>query len=301
MLLSACLFALMVSNALPAQERSVIDDAEREVRLPEGAQRVVTTSPANTQLVLALGVAEKVVGVTSVVQYLSYAPDIQSAAEEKEKVGDATGLNYERIVALSPDLVVLDGDQQQALTRLSELAPQAGFRIYVNSPEDIDGIMENLEELGRLLGATNEADRIVREMTRERDRVRELVSGIDERLSMAYIIYGPDPLWTAGGGTFMGRAFRGAGLENVFSDIEGYTQVSREQVVERNPDVLLLSADVPIQVEEVPSMFGESLAAVQSDRVYRLSRELGSMLEQRQTEVTRGMLELYELVYGSAR
>lgn len=283
------------------QEHTVTDDADRRVELEGPAQRIVVTSPANTQLVLALGVGDRVVGVTSVTDYLGYVPEMQRIAEEKPKVGDASGLNFEQIVSLSPDLVVLDGDQQQKLSRLEELGADGEFSVYVNSPQNVEGIIENLGELGTLTGANDVAERIEDEMRSELAELEELVSGLQSRFSMTYIIYGPDPLWTAGSGTFLNRAFEGAGLTNVFDDVSGYTQVSREQVIDRDPQVVILSADVPVDMSEVPEVFGSSMNAVENDRVFRVSSELGSMLEQRQTEIVRGMLELHRLVYGESQ
>lgn len=279
------------------QERSVVDDAGRTVSLPEPAQRMIGTSPANTQLLFALEVPDKVVGVTSLTSYLSYVPEIQRLAEGKQGVGDATGLNLEQIIALQPDLVVLDGDQEQLIPRLERLATGAGFAVYVNSPQDLNGIIENVRELGTLAGAKDAAQRVARRMRAEQRELRGLREGLPRQLSMAYLVFGPDPLWTAGADTFLHNVFQGVGLANVFDDVSGYTKVSREQLIQRDPDVLLLSSDVPIDEKEVPELFGASLSAVQHDRVHRLSQELGSMLEQRQTEVTRGMLELFQRLY----
>jgi iron complex transport system substrate-binding protein len=295
----ALLVAVAIAKPAAQEEMVVRDDLDRHVELAAPAQRIVATSPGNTELVLALGLAEKVVGVTSVTQYLSYVPRLQAQAEAIPKLGDAKGLNFEKVVSLQPDLVVLDGAQRQALARLEKLGSQREFAVYVNAPDSAEGIVENVLELGVLAGASGRAERIAGTMREQIARLREAVESLDRRRSALYVIYGPEPLWTTGGDSFLGQVIETAGLRNIFADLSGYTQVSREQVVAKNPEVIVLGPDVPMSDKEVGEHFGGNLTAVAEDRIVHLSRAQGSMLQQRQTETVRAMMALFEAAYGN--
>jgi iron complex transport system substrate-binding protein len=128
-------------------------------------------------------------------------------------------------------------------------------------------------------------------------RLRAAVEGLDRRRSALYVIYGPEPLWTTGGDSFLGQVIETAGLSNIFADLSGYTQVSREQAVAKDPEVVVLGPDVPMSDKEVGEHFGGNLKAVDEERIVHLSRAQGSMLQQRQTETVRGVIALFEAAY----
>ena len=274
---------------------AVTDDLGRRLVFDAVPQRIVATASSNTVIVFDLGLDEVVVGVTSLTQFLTYAPEVQKEAEQKEKVGGIRDLNLEKIVALKPDFVVLDSSQVKFLSQLDELGARLGFKTYVSGPKDIDGILENVVELGLITGSLSRAKEIVGDIEFKRFRLRDAVAGLEHKKEALFIIW-HDPVWTTGSDTFMGQAMELSGLKNIFGDIQGFKVVSREEVVKRAPETIIVGPGVPIALDDLRRLFG-NIRAVENKDVFTLTQEMGSMIEQPQTKVVDGIIGLFELVY----
>ncbi len=286
---------LTLSAALVGAGVRVTDDLGRKLVFDAVPQRIIATAPSSTAIVFDLGLDDKIVGVTSLTQFLSYAPEIQKKADQKEKVGGIIDLNLEKIVALKPDFIVLDNSQVKFLAQLDELGARLGFKTYVTGPKNLDGIIENILELGLVTAALSRAKELAGDMEFKRLRLRDAVAGL-ERKKEAFFMVWHDPLWTTGSDTFLGQALELAGLKNIFADIQGFKVVSREEVIKRNPETIIVGPGVPVTLEELRRLFGE-IRAVKNNEIYILTQELGSMLEQPQTKIVDGIIRLFELVY----
>jgi iron complex transport system substrate-binding protein len=274
---------------------AVTDDLGRKLVFDATPQRIVATASSSTAIVFDLGLDEVVVGVASLTQFLSYVPEVQRKAEQKEKVGGIRDLNLEKIVALKPDFVVLDSSQAKFLSQLDELGARLGFKTYVSGPKDIDGIVENVVELGLITGSLRRAKEIVGDIEFKRFRLRDAVAGLDHKKEALFIIW-HDPVWTTGSDTFMGQALELAGLKNIFGDIEGFKVVGREEVVRRAPETIIVGPGVPIALDDLRRLFG-NIRAVENKDILIMTQEMGSMIEQPQTKVVDGIIGLFELVY----
>jgi len=274
---------------------TVQDGLDREISLAEPAERIVATLPSTTEMVLRLGLAEKVVGVTSLIDYLAYVPEIQSIAQETEKIGGFE-ISTEKIASLNPDLVVVGASaQKDLLSRLKKLETE----VYAVGSEGVADITEALLELGYLCGVLEEAQEIVGEMEFSRLRLQEAVSGLESRKRTLYII--SKAIYTTGENTFQGKLLKMAGLRNVFSDISGFKKVSDEVIVERNPELILSGphGTVGLTVEDLEERPGfDEIEAVREGEIVFLSKEENSMISQPGTRVIQGAIAVFEKVYG---
>jgi iron complex transport system substrate-binding protein len=136
----------------------VSDDAGRRVYLPAPARRVITLSPALTELVFAAGGGDRLVGT---VEYSNYPP----AALALPRIGDALVLQMERILSLEPDLIIAwqRGNNPRQLERLADL----GVPIYYSHVERLEDVATTLERFGVLLAspARDAADKFRRRLT----------------------------------------------------------------------------------------------------------------------------------------
>jgi iron complex transport system substrate-binding protein len=206
----------------------VIDDFGFEVLIEKRPERIVSLAPSNTENLFALGLGDKVVGVTD---YCNYPPE----AREKTRVGGFTTINIERILRLNPDLVVASyGNGEQNV----EVMRNLGLKVVAFNPRSIKDIEKNLILLGRITSRESEAQEIVSFMEK---KVEESRNEFEHRPKVMHILW-HDPIWVSGSETFIDELIRIAGGENVFSDLEGWKIVSREDIISRNPDVILVSS-----------------------------------------------------------
>lgn len=246
---------------------TIVDDFGREVTLQAAPERIISLAPSNTEIIYALGLGNKVVGLTT---YDDYPAEVL----EVDKIGDFNGINLEKIVELEPDLVISYGPGNEEENKRFD---EAGIVYAGFEPESIDAVLETIRKIGKLTGRVEEANTLIEEMSTKKDEILSKLEGI-ERKTVFYEIW-HDPLMAAGAGSFMNELITFAGGENIAKDADGgYPQFDLEQLVERNPQVYLTSMDLPEKtVESIKERPGyENIDAIINDRVYVLEPNIVS-------------------------
>lgn len=186
--------------------------------------------PSNTEILFALGLAERVVGVTD---YCNYPPE----AKQKESVGGFSTPNIEKLVALSPDLVLADSIHEKELIPRLEAA---GITVCALSPETLDEVLEAITLVGRVTGQEKEAAKLVTEMRRRIKVVTDKTDSLpDTQKPRVFYVIWHDPLWTVGSGTFHDELIQKAGGSNIARSLSGYAEISVEAVIDANPEVIV--------------------------------------------------------------
>jgi iron complex transport system substrate-binding protein len=258
------------ASAFPITVTDVLGRRQTIRKLP---QRIVSLAPSNTELLFAIGAGDKVVGVTI---YDNYPLQVQTL----ERVGGyvTKSISMEKIISLRPDLVLSRGEIQHGVIEALE---QVGVPVVALEPGNFDQVYAALELLGRLTDRERQAARVVTAMQKRVARIRERVAGIPptQRLTVFYKAY-DEPLITAGPSTFIGHMIDMAGGINIFADRrESYPQVSAEEVLRRDPSVILGPASRGLRLS--PERIGQRpgwrhLAAVKNHRMYLLDDDLVS-------------------------
>jgi iron complex transport system substrate-binding protein len=207
-----------------------VDDLGRQVTIERIPQRIVSLAPSNTEILFALGLGDKVVGVTD---WCDYPPE----ALEKGKVGSYDTPDIEKIVALNPDLVLVAyGTTMDVINNLVGL----GLTVFGIKSTDLDDVLNDIRTVGNITGKKAEADALTSEMESRIQAVTDQTEGLEERPRVFYIVW-HDPLWTAGSETFIHELIEKAGGVNICQNITGYTTISIEEIVARNPEVIITS------------------------------------------------------------
>jgi iron complex transport system substrate-binding protein len=251
----------------PTPEPLVFTDGMgREVVLDGPAQRIVSIAPSNTEIIYAIGAGDQVVGRDEVSDYPPEVLDVPS-------IGSTYGeLNTEAILALEPDLVlaatITSPEQVQALEAL-----EVPIFLLAN-PMTFDELFDNLIAVGEITGKQEQAQTLVDELGGRVNTVIDKTSGA-EPVTVFYEVDGTDPTapWTTGSGTFQNVLIRMAGGRNVADDIEGWGQMSLEELVTRDPKVIIFGEGpwVPTTAASLSERAGWSdIAAVQQGQVHGL-------------------------------
>jgi iron complex transport system substrate-binding protein len=214
----------------PPPAIEVVDDAGESVRLAAPARRIVSLIPARTDLLLALGAADRIIART---QY-----DDDARLADVPSVGNALTPSVEWLTAREPDLVIAWPDQQSrnVVARLRDL----GIPVYASRVESLEDVDRSLAHLGTLLGLETTADSVRASIQREFARARDIAADHEPPL-VAYLV-GVDPPTVAGPGTYIDQLLHLAGARNAFGDAGGlWPTISLETLVRRQPDRLLLA------------------------------------------------------------
>jgi iron complex transport system substrate-binding protein len=256
------------------QPIELVDGLGRRVVLDAPAQRVVSLAPSNTEILFAIGAGAQVVGRDDFSDYPNQAQDLPS-------IGGSFGdYNLEAIVDLDPDLVLASelntSEQVKALEDL-------GLKVYLlSNPEALEGMYQNLLTVAQLTGHDQEAAKLVDSLKARVAAVDERLASVSERPLVFYEIDSTDPNapYTAGAGTFINRLIERAKGENLGLAMDvPYGQISLEELVVQDPDIILLGDSVwgGVTVEDVQQRSGwQDLSAVSGERVYPFDDNLVS-------------------------
>lgn len=258
----------------PEVNLTVTDDLDRQISLPRPAQKIVSLAPSNTEILFALGAGNQVVGRDAFSDY-------PEAASSLADVGGGWGeLNNELIVSLQPELVL--AAQINTAEQVKTLEDLGLTVYYLANPTDFEGLYANLRQVAALVGREEEAEALIEDLKARVAAVEEKVSLAAERPLVFYELDSTDinAPWTSGPGTFIDLLLSMAGATNLGHDLQGeWVQVSVEELISRNPDVILLGDYVwgGVKPEDVAARPGwDAIAAVKNGRVYPFDDNLVS-------------------------
>ncbi|MBE3576383.1 MAG: cobalamin-binding protein [Limnochordales bacterium] len=239
---------------------TLVDATGTKITITREPQRIITLAPSLTEMVYALGLGERVVGVSA---WSDYPPE----AAEKPVVGDAFALNREKILALKPDLILADQNlQPQAADDLRRL----GLPVFVIAPKTLQEVLDAISTLGQLTGARQAAEHLVHTLQSRIEAVRSRTASlrVDQRPRVFVEIWN-DPLMTAGPGSFIDELITLAGGVNVAAGMgQAWPQVNPEWVLARNPQVIILTLRNKSEVLARPGW--NLLEAVRTGRVFEV-------------------------------
>ncbi len=195
------------------------------------AQRVISLAPNLTELAYAAGLGDRLVGVSA---YSDYPPQ----ASKTEQVANWQGINVERIVTLKPDLVLAwrGGNPQRPLDQLTSL----GIRVVYLDPQNAGQVAQALEQLAIYSPSPEMAKHAAAEFRQQWQALK--LKYHREKPVPAFIQFGTQPLFTASSATMQSEVLDVCGAKNIFADSRvPWPQVSREQVLSRHPQVIVIS------------------------------------------------------------
>ena len=207
---------------------TITDDHGRVVDVPSTPKRVVSTSPAVTEIMFALGAQDLLVGRTD---FCTYPPK----AQKIPSIGGISDLNIERILELKPDLIISGSMVDKKITE--QMDKMGKPMVCVVGENRFDNLYVNIQKIGHLIGKDHEADSLNALL---RERVNQL-STANGHLSTCYYVvgFGAGGDFTAGGNTFINDMIRMAGGRNIAENITGWNY-SLEALMKEDPDYIIV-------------------------------------------------------------
>jgi iron complex transport system substrate-binding protein len=257
------LLALVLAGCPAASRAATVRDAVgRAVEVPAEARRIVSLAPNLTEMLFALGLGDRVAGVTD---FCDWPPEVAT----KPRVGGVINPSLETIVALRADLVLAtaDGNRSDDVQRLAAL----GVAVYTIDTRSVGDVLRSLVTIGELTGRAALARELAAGLQRREDAVRARVAGLAP--VSVFVAIDRAPLISAGEGTFVGEMVTLAGGRNIAgaSPIK-YPVFSLERLLADDPEVILDAADPgPVSAPELLARW-RSLPGATTLRAFRLGR-----------------------------
>ncbi|MBQ9864492.1 MAG: ABC transporter substrate-binding protein [Bacteroidales bacterium] len=205
------------------------DDYGTTVDIPLHPKRIVSTSPAVTEIIYALGGSHLLVGRTD---FCSYPPEVADV----ESIGGISNLNIEKIMSLSPDLVISGSMIPKKST--VQMGKMGVPTVCVIEQKRYDGLYDNISKIGKLIGRTTAADSL-NALLRAQLADLDLQTNAQPK-SVYYVVgFGPSGNFTAGGDSFINDIIKMAGGRNIAEDVSGWSY-SLESLMSQDPDYIVI-------------------------------------------------------------
>lgn len=253
--------------ATPSSCATFKDSLGRDVPMPAPPKRLIALAPNLTEILYALGLEDQVVGVTD---HCNYPPE----ASLKPKVGSYIHLNVERIISLSPDLVIgtMDGNERYIL----DLLEQAHIKVFFVNPRDLRQAIQTITAIGLVCGLSAKARQLSDALTLRVNRVVEAVR--DRTRPLVFLQINIQPIMTVNRNTVHHDLIHLAGGDNMAADEPvTYPRISLEEVIRRKPEVILVSSmerEGRFEKARQDWLQWTSIPAVQHGRVHLIDSDL---------------------------
>lgn len=280
-----------------SSDSDLSSDADSELNSSESfsvEKRIVSLIPSNTEILDALDLNDEIVGITTSDTY----PEDLVRDSDVSKL-DAFEFDIEQLLTLEPTHI-LSHESSRAMhgSVLQQIADDTDAEvIYVEEAATVDGISETLMEVGRFLGEADKAGEAAEALETDINNIVENVSA--EETYDAVIQIGRSPeFYTTGDNTFLHDVLEKVNIKNTFSDLNGFTSVSIEAVIERNPDYIISvsgvnAAELNEEVTEFPGI--ENLTIESENRQCAIDPDV---ITRPGPRITEGLTEILECMNG---
>lgn len=269
---------------------TVTDATGKEMTFEKAPQRIVSTSPAETEILFALGLNERVVGVSDFDDY----PD---EVKGKPKVGGVVKPNEEAILSQSPDLVIGGISMEKPV---ADKLKSLGMPVFITHPTKMDDITNNIMLIGTITNRQEQAEKIVAQMKQDIARVTDAVKNLEpEQKKKVYLEFSPG--WTVGKGEFMDELITLAGATNIASDTEGWNPISEEKILKEDPDVILFANGITDEktgekLEQIIMKRSgwEKMKAIREHQIFGMDQ---NTLSRPGPRIAQGLIEVAKAIY----
>jgi len=231
------LFLFSCGEQKPDTEKqfSITDDIGNVIELKKKPDKIISLAPSITEALYSIGADSLLIGVTS---YCNYP----EAAKTKTIIGGMLDPNLEIITSLKPDLILLtvEGNSQSSYQALTN----AGFKIFVSNPRDLQGIKKMLSDFGKICGKENNSELLINKIDSSENSFIEITNKIIPK-PKALILVSINPLITVNKTTYINQVANLSGYDNIYSNEPiPYPTINYEDVILKNPDFIILTSEL---------------------------------------------------------
>lgn len=265
----------------------ITDSYQRKITIAKVPERIISASPAITEILFALGQEKRLIARTDFCTFSSQVNTLPS-------IGGIIDPSIETIASLHPDVVIAS---THFLKEMADKIQQLDIPVVVlTSQESFEGAYELIRKTAEIVNAKAEADSIIHKMTRDVQEIETKVKSTRARPRVYYVIgFGKTGDFTAGGNTFISHMIQLAGGVNIAQEIDGWVY-SLEKLVQEDPDIILIRNGNKQLFMNSPSY--KNLKAVKLNQVFEVDNQLYELSGPR---LSLGLRNLFAILHPDGR
>ncbi|WP_042274988.1 ABC transporter substrate-binding protein [[Clostridium] dakarense] len=267
-------FMMFIMVGCSTNNKKEITDREgTKVNIPKKIDKIISTAPSNTEVIVDLGLSDKLVAIDK------YSSDIEGINKDLTKI-DFSNPDAETIIGLEPDIIIASGHNKTGSSEDPfKVISESGIPVvYIPSSGSIEGIYKDIEFIADILGVQGKGQALISDMKSQIDEVSKIGKTINDKKKVYFEIAPAPNLFTFGNSTFLNEMIEIIGAENVFKDENGWVTPSAEAVIDKNPDVILTNVNyIENPIDEIKNRDGfENINAVKENKVYQIDTNSSS-------------------------
>ena len=263
----------VLSGCSSQTDRMVTDREGTEVNIPTKIEKIISTAPSNTEVLMALGLGDKLVAIDK------YSTDIEGINTELPQI-DFLNPDAETIIGLEPDIVIASGHNKTgSVEDPFKAISEAGIPVvYIPSSDSIDGIYKDIEFIADVVNERSKGKEIVDDMKAQVEEIKAIGDTITDKKSVYFEISPAPYLSSFGKSTFLNEMIEIIGAKNIFENEEGWVSPTAEAIIDANPDVIITNAGyMENPTEEIKSRDAwENINAIKNNEVYLVDQNASS-------------------------
>lgn len=270
-------------------KQAIIKDREgTDFKIPKKMERIISTAPSNTEILVELGLADKLVAVDK------YSADIEGLPKDIKLI-DFANPDPEAIVSLEPDMIIASGHNKSGNSEDPfKAVKESGISVaYIPSSESIQGIYDDIMFIANITDTKEKGQKIIDNMKSKISEIAKIGNGIKNKKKV-YFEIGPAPnLYSFGNETFLNEMIDLVGGENIFKNQKSWISPSEESVIEKNPDVILTNVNyVPDAVKDIKEREAwKNISAIKNEQVFLVDTNASSRPSQNILKALKQMAE----------
>lgn len=281
----------VLSGCSSQTDRMVTDREGTEVNIPTKIEKIISTAPSNTEVLMALGLGDKLVAIDK------YSTDIEGINTELPQI-DFSNPDAETIIGLEPDIVIASGHNKTgSVEDPFKAISESGIPVvYIPSSDSIDGIYKDIEFIADVVNERSKGKEIVDDMKAQVEEIKAIGDTITDKKSVYFEISPAPYLSSFGKSTFLNEMIEIIGAKNIFENEEGWISPTAEAIIGANPDVIITNAGyMENPTEEIKSRDAwENINAIKNNEVYLVDQNASSRPSQ---NVIKALEQMAKAVY----
>ncbi len=278
-LLAAILIATLAfttacaKKPVEAETTSTTDREGKSIVLPQSIEKIVSIGPSNTEILISLGLSDKIVAVdTYSSDTVGLQPDLPAY--------NILQPDAESLIALKPDLVIVTSmSKSDGVNNFKPLQDVGICVAFIPTADTIDGIKKDISFIADITGTTEVSTGIIKKMDEEIEKYRTIGSTITDKKRVYFEISAAPSIVSFGKGVFLDEMLDIIGLENILADQKSWVPISEETIVNANPEIIFTNvAYIDAPVDEIKARNGwDKIQAVENNAVYKISTDPSSL------------------------
>lgn len=258
------LFVIILTGCSSSGE-TIKDREGKDIVLPDKVDRIISTAPSNTEILVGLGLGDKIVAVDT------FSEGIEGIKKDIPKI-DFTNPDNEKLITLKPDIIIASEINKSGSVGepLSGVQESGVTTVYIPTSNSIEDIYKDIEFIASVASRKEEGEKIINGMKDSIEKTKRTSKEIKNKKKVYFEIDSEPTLYSFGSETFLNEMIEIIGAENILKDERLWVSPTDESIIKKNPDVILTNKSFEKNVEEsIKSRTGwENVKAIKENNVH---------------------------------